>query len=166
MTKSRDTHFYKLVKKLISTERKKLLKSVLEPLKPVEIANILLQINLQHQLVVLENLDREKFSDVLNSLQGSPSILGNIVQQISPDRLSVVIEDIPQDDAADFVGLLDDDKADALLEKLPEKDREELTKLLKYDEETAGGLMTPYVVAIRKNQTVAAAIKQIQKFVK
>jgi len=77
-----------------------------------------------------------------------------------------VIEDMPQDDAADFVGLLDDDKADALLEKLPEKDREELTQLLQYDEESAGGLMTPYVVAIRKNQTVGAAIKEIQKFVK
>ena len=166
MTKTRDTHFHKLVKKLISTERTKLLKSILEPLKPVEIANILLQLNLQHQLIVLENLDREKSSDVLNSLQGSPSILGNIVQQMSPDRLSDVIEDMPQDDAADFVGLLDDDKADALLEKLPEKDREELTQLLQYDEESAGGLMTPYVVAIRKNQTVAAAIKEIQKFVK
>ena len=105
MTKSRDTHFYKLVKKLITTERKKLLKSVLEPLNPVEIANILLQINLQHQLIVLENLDREKFSDVLNSLQGSPSILGNIVQQMSPDRLSDVIEDIPQDDAVSYTHL-------------------------------------------------------------
>ena len=166
MTKTRDTHFHKLVKKLISTERTKLLKSILEPLKPVEIANILLQLNLQHQLIVLENLDREKSSDVLSSLQGSPSILGNIVQQMSPDRLSDVIEDMPQDDAADFVGLLDDDKADALLEKLPEKDREELTQLLQYDEESAGGLMTPYVVAIRKNQTVAAAINEIQKFVK
>ena len=47
MTKARDTHFHKLVKKLISTERTKLLKSILEPLKPVEIANILLQLNLQ-----------------------------------------------------------------------------------------------------------------------
>lgn len=165
MTKTRDTHFHKLVKKLISTERIQLLKSVLEPLNPVEIANILLQLNLQHQLIVLENLDREKSSDVLNSLQGSPSILGNIVQQMSPDRLSDVIEDMPQDDAADFVGLLDDEKADALLEKLPEKDREELTQLLQYDEESAGGLMTPYVVAIRKNQTVAEAIKEIQIFV-
>ena len=165
MTKTRDTHFHKLVKKLISTERTKLLKSILEPLKPVEITNILLQLNLQHQLIILENLDREKSSDVLNSLQGSPSILGNIVQQMSPDRLSDVIEDMPQDDAADFVGLLDDEKADALLDKLPEKDREELTQLLQYDEESAGGLMTPYVVAIRKNQTVAAAIKEIQKFV-
>ena len=166
MTKTRDTHFHKLVKKLISTERTKLLKSILESLKPVEIANILLQLNIQHQLIVLENLDREKSSDVLSSLQGSPSILGNIVQQMSPDHLSDVIEDMPQDDAADFVGLLDDDKAEALLEKLPEKDREELTQLLQYDEESAGGLMTPYVVAIRKNQTVAAAINEIQKFVK
>jgi magnesium transporter len=166
MNKSRDTQYHKLVKKLISTERTELLKSVFEQLKPVEIANILLQLKLQHQLVVLENLEREISSEVLNNLQDSPSILGDIVKQLSPDRLSDAIEDMPQDDAADFVGLLDDDDADALLERLPEKDREELTYLLQYDEESAGGLMTPYVVAIRKNQTVAAAVKEIQKFIK
>jgi magnesium transporter len=166
MNKSRDTQYHKLVKKLISTERTELLKSVFEPLKPVEIANILLQLKLKHQLVVLENLEREISSEVLNNLQDSPSILGDIVKQLSPDRLSDAIEDMPQDDAADFVGLLDDDDADALLERLPEKDREELTYLLQYDEESAGGLMTPYVVAIRKNQTVAAAVKEIQKFIK
>ncbi|MDP7621683.1 MAG: magnesium transporter, partial [SAR324 cluster bacterium] len=166
MAKSRDTQIHKLVNKLINTERTQLLKSILEPLKPVEIANILLQLKLKQQLVLLENLDREKSSEVLNNLQDSPSILGDIVEQISTDRLSNAIEDMPQDDAADFVGLLDDEKAEALLEELPEKDREELTNLLQYDEESAGGLMTPYVVAIRKDQTVAAAIKEIQKFVK
>jgi len=166
MTKSRDTQIHKLVNKLINTERTQLLKSILEPLKPVEIANILLQLKLKQQLVLLENLDRETSSEVLNNLQDSPSILGDIVEQISTDRLSNAIEDMPQDDAADFVGLLDDEKAEALLEKLPEKDREELTNLLQYDEESAGGLMTPYVVAIRRDQTVAAAIKEIQKFVK
>jgi len=166
MTKSRDTQYHKLVKKLISTERLELLKKVFESLKPVEIANILLQLKLQSQLIVLENLDRETSSEVLNNLQGSPSILGNIVKKMSPDRLTNVVEDMPQDDAADFVGLLDDEKADALLEKLPEKDREELTHLLQYDEESAGGLMNPYVVSIRKDQTVSAAIKEIQKFVK
>ena len=166
MTKSRDTQIHKLVNKLINTERIQLLKSILEPLKPVEIANILLQLKLKQQLVLLENLDRETSSEVLNILQDSPSILGDIVEQISTDRLSNAIEDMPQDDAADFVGLLDDEKAEALLDKLPEKDREELTNLLQYDEESAGGLMTPYVVAIRKDQTVAAAIKEIQKFVK
>ena len=166
MTKSRDTQIHKLVNKLINTERTQLLKSILEPLKPVEIANILLQLKLKQQLVLLENLDRETSSEVLNNLQDSPSILGDIVEQISTDRLSNAIEDMPQDDAADFVGLLDDEKAEALLEELPEKDREELTNLLQYDEESAGGLMTPYVVAIHRDQTVAAAIKEIQKFVK
>ncbi len=166
MNKSRDTQIHKLVNKLINTERTQLLKSILEPLKPLEIANILLQLKLKQQLVLLENLDRGTSSEVLNNLQDSPSILGDIVEQISTDRLSNAIEDMPQDDAADFVGLLDDEKAEALLEELPEKDREELTNLLQYDEESAGGLMTPYVVAIRKDQTVAAAIKEIQKFVK
>ena len=166
MTKSRDTQIHKLVNKLINTERTQLLKSILEPLKPLEIANILLQLKLKQQLVLLENLDRRTSSEVLNNLQDSPSILGDIVEQISTDRLSNAIEDMPQDDAADFVGLLDDEKAEALLEKLPEKDREELTNLLQYDEESAGGLMTPYVVVIHKDQTVAAAIKEIQKFVK
>ena len=166
MTKSRDTQIHKLVNKLINTERTQLLKSILEPLKPLEIANILLQLKLKQQLVLLENLDRRTSSEVLNNLQDSPSILGDIVEQISTDRLSNAIEDMPQDDAADFVSLLDDEKAEALLEKLPEKDREELTNLLQYDEESAGGLMTPYVVAIHRDQTVAAAIKEIQKFVK
>ena len=166
MNKSRNTQYHKLVRKLISTERTELLKSVFDPLKPVEIANILLQLKLQDQLIVLENLEREISSEVLNNLQDSPSILGEIVKQLSPDRLSDAIEDMPQDDAADFVGLLDDDEADALLECLPEKDREGLTYLLQYDEESAGGLMTPYVVAIRKDQTVAAAVKEIQKFIK
>ena len=166
MTKSRDTQIHKLVNKLINTERTQLLKSILEPLKPLEIANILLQLKLKQQLVLLENLDRRTSSEVLNNLQDSPSILGDIVEQISTDRLSNAIEDMPQDDAADFVGLLDDEKAEALLKKLPEKDREELTNLLQYDEESAGGLMTPYVVAIHRDQTVAAAIKEIQKFVK
>jgi len=166
MTKSRDTQIHKLVNKLINTERTQLLKSILEPLKPLEIANILLQLKLKQQLVLLENLDRGTSSEVLNNLQDSPSILGDIVEQISTDRLSNAIEDMPQDDAADFVGLLDDEKAEALLEELPEKDREELTNLLQYDEESAGGLMTPYVVAIHRDQTVAAAIKEIQKFVK
>ena len=166
MTRSRETQYHKLVKKLIKTERLELLKKVFEPLKPVEIANILLQLKLEDQLTVLENLERETSSEVLNNLQGSPSILGNIVKQMSPDRLTNVVENMPQDDAADFVGLLDDEKADELLERLSDKDRAELTHLLQYDEESAGGLMNPYVISIRKDQTVSAAIKEIQKFVK
>ena len=67
MNKSRNTQYHKLVRKLISTERTELLKSVFDPLKPVEIANILLQLKLQDQLIVLENLERE-ISNILWNL--------------------------------------------------------------------------------------------------
>jgi Mg/Co/Ni transporter MgtE len=101
MTKSRDTQIHKLVTKLINSERIQLLQSILEPLKSFEIAQVLLQLKLKHQLVVLENLNRETSSEVINNLQDSPSILGEIVEQMSPERLSEAIKDMPQDDAAD-----------------------------------------------------------------
>ncbi len=165
MSKTRDPQYHKLIKKLINSDRPEVLKTLLDTLDPVEIANILLQLKLQHQLLVLELLDRETSSEVLNNLQDSPSILGDIVEHISPERLIDAVEDMASDDAADFVGLLEEEQADALLEGLPEKDREELTTLLQFDEESAGGLMTPYVVSILKDQTVSHAIKTIQNYV-
>jgi magnesium transporter len=73
---------------------------------------------------------------------------------------------MPGDDAADFVSKMEEEQADALLETLPEKERDTLTQLLQYDEESAGGLMTPFVVSILKDQTVGQATREIQTYVK
>ena len=62
MSKAYDTQFHKLVKRLINSQRPQVLKKLLETLNPVEIANILLQLKLKHQLVALEMLDRETAS--------------------------------------------------------------------------------------------------------
>ena len=166
MAKAHDPQFSKLVKKLINTQRPQVLKSLLETLNPVEISNILLQLKLRHQLAVLEMLDRETASEVLTNLQDSSSVLESIVEEMSPEQLSGFIGEMPGDDAADFVSMMEEDQADAILETLPPKERDTLTQLLQYDEESAGGLMTPFVVSILKDQTVGQAIREIQAYVK
>ena len=166
MAKAHDPQFSKLVKKLINTQRPQVLKSLLETLNPVEISNILLQLKLRHQLAVLEMLDRETASEVLTNLQDSSSVLESIVEEMSPEQLSGFIGEMPRDDAADFVSKMEEDQADAILETLPPKERDTLTQLLQYDEESAGGLMTPFVVSILKDQTVGQAIREIQAYVK
>ena len=138
MAKAHDPQFSKLVKKLINTQRPQVLKSLLETLNPVEISNILLQLKLRHQLVVLEMLDRETASEVLTNLQDSSSVLESIVEEMSPEQLSGFIGEMPGDDAADFVSMMEEDQADAILETLPPKERDTLTQLLQYDEESAG----------------------------
>ena len=143
MAKAHDPQFSKLVKKLINTQRPQVLKSLLETLNPVEISNILLQLKLGHQLAVLEMLDRETASEVLTNLQDSSSVLESIVEEMSPEQLSGFIGEMPGDDAADFVSMMEEDQADAILETLPPKERDTLTQILQYDEESAGGLMPP-----------------------
>ena len=138
MAKAHDPQFSKLVKKLINTQRAQVLKSLLETLNPVEISNILLQLKLRHQLAVLEMLDREAASEVLTNLQDSSSVLESIVEEMSPEQLSGFIGEMPGDDAADFVSMMEEDQADAILETLSPKERDTLTQLLQYDEESAG----------------------------
>ena len=108
MAKAYDPQFSKLVKKLINTQRPQVLKSLLETLNPVEISNILLQLKLRHQLAVLEMLDRETASEVLTNLQDSSSVLESIVEEMSPEQLSGFIGEMPGDDAADFVSMMED----------------------------------------------------------
>ena len=126
MSKAYDTQFHKLVRRLINSQRPQVLKKLLETLNPVEIANILLQLKLKHQLVALEMLDRETASEVLTNLRDSSTILESLVEQMSPEQLSGFVGEMQEDDAADFVSMMEEEQADALLETLPEKNRETL----------------------------------------
>ena len=48
---------------------------------------------------------------------------------------------MPKDDAADFAGLIDAQQPDEVLFLLPDHQREEITSLLQYTQDTAGGIM-------------------------
>ncbi len=164
MAKMHDPRYDKVVKRLITTGRPQVLKSLLDTLNGVEIAQILLQLKLKHQLVVFELLAPEKASDVLSNLHDSSTVLSDLIGGLTHEQLSGIIGEMDDDDAADIVSILDDTQADALLETLPAKDRAEVHNLLQYDEESAGGLMTSYVVAIRKDQSVGQAIRSIRRY--
>ncbi len=165
MTKTRDPQYHRLVKKLINTERTQVLKSLLDTLSPNEVTSILLHLNLKQQLAILELLDQEQVPLVLKELQDSSTVLEEIVGQFSAEQLTDIVEGMKQDDAADLVSILDESQVDAVLENLPAKSREELTTLLQYDEESAGGLMTPHIVSIVKDETVSEAIQEIQSYI-
>lgn len=156
---------YKLIKKLINAEKLEGLRGLLRELDSVEIANSLMQLKLKHQLVVLNTINKEIASDVLNHLRQHSPVLSGIVSEMNTEQLGEIIEEMDGDDAVDMVAILDDTKAEEVLETLPSKDREEITTLMKYDEESAGGIMDPNVVSVEKDQTVFGAIQRIREYI-
>ena len=156
---------YKLIKKLINAEKLEGLRGLLNELDSVEIANSLLQLKLKHQLVVLDAISKETASDVLNHLQQHSPVLSDIISEMNTEQLGEIIEEMDGDDAVDMVAILDDNKAQEVLETLSSKDRDEITTLMKYDEESAGGIMDPNVVSVVKDQTVFGAIQRIREYI-
>jgi magnesium transporter len=70
---------------------------------------------------------------------------------------------LPPDDAADLVQAAPTEKRDQLLALLDEPTRREVTALLAYSEDNAGGLMNPRYILLRPEMTVDEAISYVRK---
>ena len=70
---------------------------------------------------------------------------------------------LPPDDAADLVQELDHDERAAIVELLDPVTRREVSALLAYEEDEAGGLMSPRFARLRPEQTVDEAIAYLRR---
>ena len=78
-------------------------------------------------------------------------------------EIVTILESMPADDVADLVGKLPGEKADAILEKMQKEGSEEVEGLLRYGDDTAGGIMVPDFIALSEDITAREAIESIQR---
>lgn len=91
------------------------------------------------------------------------AVRGEVVDDLDTESLTEIVSELPPDDAADVLGELSDKEAEAILEHMTdEKKSDKIEELLEYDEETAGGIMTPDIVAVPATATVADAIRHVR----
>ncbi len=99
--------------------------------------------------ILLSELDEYGFHDLINEMTA-----GEIVR---------VLGHMPTDDVADLLGRLPEEKADAILKKMQTKESEEVEDLLRYEDDTAGGIMVPEFIALTEDITAGEAIRSLQK---
>ena len=80
---------------------------------------------------------------------------------LEPETAGEIVEELPDDEAADLVGALDPEDQQRILAEV--EDRADVETLLRYDPETAGGIMTAHVVSVRDDSTAAEAIDALRK---
>jgi magnesium transporter len=89
--------------------------------------------------------------------------LMELIDAIPIDQIVTIMESMPADDVADLIGKLPGEKADAILEKMQKEGSEEVEGLLRYGDETAGGIMVPDFIALSEDITARGAIESIQR---
>jgi len=85
-----------------------------------------------------------------------------IVEDIPHDKLTQIVDDMESDDATDLIGELPEEQAQHILMQIDKEDSDEVKELLRYGEDTAGGIMQLELVAVPQSVTVKDAIEQIR----
>lgn len=149
------------IRDLIEKKNQGALLNLLIDLHPADIADLLTDLKKDERKYLFPLLPTEKASAVLTELD--PPIVDQILEDVSEQRLSTLVDKMDSDDAADIISELPDDVAQSVLEQIPDEISEDVKELLLYDEDTAGGIMALEFVSVKNKSTVNQTIKAIRR---
>lgn len=116
---------------------------------------------LAHQRKLFDLIDDIEDKGLLLSMLDRDTFR-KFIDGIPLESLVEIFEQMPNDDVADLIALLPPETSDALLQKMKRKGSDEIEELLKYEDDTAGGIMVADFIALREDATARDAIASLQ----
>lgn len=135
--------------------------SKLTDLHPADIAEIISDLSRAETSDLLGNLDLKRLADTLEEVE--PDYQAHLVRHLSNDRVADILEEMSPDEAADLLAELPEERSKDLLNLMEKEDAEEVRDLLRYDEDTAGGIMTTEYVSVTPDMNAAQTIDHLRK---
>lgn len=130
----------------------------LHPADTAELLNVLEEPELKHKVFGFLAIDRA--AEVLSLV--TPHTQDELVARLSDDRLGDLVESLDSDDATDLLASLSARRARAVLDEVPRDVSAEVSQLLRYPEDTAGGIMQVEYVAVPQGTRIDQAIEMIR----
>lgn len=130
-------------------------------LHPADIADIANELSPEERVAVVESLEDEVAADTVEEMH--PNFQVALLNDMDEKKAAVILSNMDPDDAADLLADLSEEKAASLLASMRLKEARDVRHLLRYEEDTAGGIMTTEFLAVPPGLTAGEAIDRLRK---
>ncbi|MEZ0180622.1 MULTISPECIES: magnesium transporter [Flavobacterium] len=151
----------KEIEQLIQAKNNKELEILLNDMHHADFAEILDEIDIADATYIFKVLDSEKTAEILLELEDD--LREKILNRLSPKEIAEELDELETNDAADIIGELSKDrKAEVISELQDVEHAKSIVDLLRYDEDTAGGIMHKELVKVNENWNVLTCVKEMR----
>ena len=159
MAKERDELLYQ-IEKLLESQDIPVLGTLLQGLRSSDIAEVVELMDNDERRVIFNVLDKSTSAEVLEKVDEATR--SELFELLEDDELIGLVSELGIDDAADVLGEMDNAESAEVLDSLAPDEAEQIKNLMRYSEDSAGGIMDPVLISAYEDATVAEAVEKIR----
>ena len=154
--------FLESLQESIESQNNDLIIQSLDGANVADIASLLDELNMDEAIYVLRLLSPQVAADILIEMDEDPLVM--VIKELETTELALLIDQMESDDAADILILMPSKERDEVISHLQEREKSaNILDLLRYDEDSAGGLMAKEFIKANKNWNVIQTIEEIRR---
>lgn len=132
----------------------------LAELHPADLADIMEELSPAERQSIVDSLDEETAAETIAELD--KRLQTQVVEKLAPGRAADILEEMNPDEAADLMQNLEPAKSKQVLGEMQRTEAHEVEALLRFEENTAGGMMTTEIVVVGEDATRGEVIDHIR----
>lgn len=144
-----------------SRVRLDLARRAMKDVHPSDLAEILEDLDRRERAVLFRDLPVEFAADALEESQ--PGLQRELLRMVEPEKAADIVEEMQPDAAADLLSELPEEESEEILAAMEAQEARQVEQLLRYDEDSAGGMMNTEYLRLQPAMTAQAALAAVRE---
>lgn len=146
---------------LIENNKEQEVYNLFQEIHFADIAEIMEELNSEEAAYIFNALDSEQTAEILKELD--EDLRNKILKNLTAKEIAEELDELSTDDAADIIAELSQEKKEQVISELEDVEHaKDIIDLLRYDEDSAGGLMGKELVKVNENWNVLTCVKEMR----